>query len=122
MDQRPTVPSLDRHPPSPTSAEQIILKGPSDLPDPQFHAYRRDLADRAIAAKVISSHYADPVRLELVAPTQLKSQAEGDSETLAELAAGQGFRMLENKLGWAWGYADADGRVGYVPSEALGLD
>ena len=71
MDRQPTARSSDRRPPSPTSAEQIVLKGPSDLPDPQFHAYRRDLADRSIAAQVISSHYADPVELQLVAPTKL---------------------------------------------------
>ena len=27
--------------------------------------------------------------------------------------------MLDNTLGWAWGYAGADRRVGYVRAEAL---
>ena len=27
--------------------------------------------------------------------------------------------MLDDSLGWAWGYAGEDRRVGYVPSEAL---
>ena len=27
--------------------------------------------------------------------------------------------MLDESLGWAWGYAGSDQRVGYVPSEAL---
>jgi hypothetical protein len=28
--------------------------------------------------------------------------------------------MLDDSLGWAWGYAGKDRRVGYVRSEALG--
>jgi len=27
--------------------------------------------------------------------------------------------MLDESLGWAWGYAGTDGRVGYVPGSAL---
>jgi hypothetical protein len=27
--------------------------------------------------------------------------------------------MLDDSLGWAWGYAGADRRVGYLPSDAL---
>jgi len=38
---------------------------------------------------------------------------------LRELAAGEPFAMLDDSLGWAWGYAGADRRVGYVPSGAL---
>ncbi len=29
--------------------------------------------------------------------------------------------MLDDTLGWAWGYAGEDRRVGYVESEALEL-
>ena len=29
--------------------------------------------------------------------------------------------MLDNSLGWAWGYAGIERLVGYVRSEALGL-
>jgi hypothetical protein len=28
--------------------------------------------------------------------------------------------MLDDSLGWAWGYAGEEGRVGYVRSDALG--
>ena len=27
--------------------------------------------------------------------------------------------MLDDSLGWAWGYAGDDKRVGYVPSDAI---
>jgi hypothetical protein len=53
--------------------------------------------------------------------TTFRVAASTDSETIAELAAGESFRLVDCKLGWAWGYAGPDGRVGYVPAEALGL-
>jgi hypothetical protein len=33
---------------------------------------------------------------------------------------GDPFAMLDVSLGWAWGYAGEDRRVGYVRSEAVG--
>lgn len=51
-----------------------------------------------------------------------RAAASADSEAIAELAAGESFRLVDCKLGWAWGYAGAEGRVGYVASEALGLN
>ena len=39
---------------------------------------------------------------------------------LRELAPGEPFAMLDDTLGWAWGYAGEDRRVGYVRSEAVG--
>jgi len=30
--------------------------------------------------------------------------------------------MLDDSLGWAWGYAGEDQRVGYVPTETLADD
>ena len=48
----------------------------------------------------------------------LAGPSEG-SETLARLVAGDPFAMLDNSLGWAWGYAGAKRRVGYVRAEAL---
>jgi hypothetical protein len=41
---------------------------------------------------------------------------------MAELKAGDSFLMLDDALGWAWGYAGEDRRVGYVPSELLAKD
>jgi hypothetical protein len=32
---------------------------------------------------------------------------------------GDPFDLLDDSLGWAWGYAGEDRRVGYVRSEAL---
>ena len=39
---------------------------------------------------------------------------------IRELEAGERFLLLDDSLGWAWGYAGEDRRVGYVRSECLG--
>ena len=54
-------------------------------------------------------------------PTPLRATASEQAETLGELSAGEPFALLDDSLGWAWGYAGHDRRVGYVRSEALGL-
>lgn len=51
----------------------------------------------------------------------LHNAPSDSSEAVRDLAEGDSFDMLDNSLGWAWGYAGADRRVGYVRSEALGL-
>ncbi len=49
----------------------------------------------------------------------LLCQPSPDAEPIATLKKGDEIRMLDNSLGWAWGYGP-DGRVGYVPSGAIG--
>jgi hypothetical protein len=68
---------------------------------------------------VIASHYAEPVQRKLARPTPLLGAPECQAEQLCELGAGEPFLMLDDSIGWAWGYAGKDKRVGYVPSEAL---
>ncbi len=43
-----------------------------------------------------------------------------EAESLSELDPGDPFSMLDNSLGWAWGYAGKQRRVGYVRSESVG--
>ena len=97
-----------------------MLAGPSDLPDPDFHAYRKDLADIALAGRVIASHYAEPLDRMIAGPTVLRCSPSDDAEAIRELAPGEAFTMLDDSLGWAWGYAGEERRVGYVRSEAVG--
>lgn len=68
---------------------------------------------------MIASHYAQPVARTIAAPVVLRSEASAESDSVRELAAGEPFDMLDNSLGWAWGYAGNDRLVGYIPSEAL---
>lgn len=50
----------------------------------------------------------------------MRVAASDDAEEVAELEPEDPFSLLDDTLGWAWGYAGRDRRVGYVRSEALG--
>ena len=115
-----TGPSSDSSPPSRTAVEFALL-GRSNAPDPKFNAYRPDLADVALAGRVIASHYAKPIEKTVIANAPLRVAASDDSEELAELEPEDPFSMLDDTLGWAWGYAGRDRRVGYVRLEALSV-
>lgn len=47
-------------------------------------------------------------------PATLLAAPSDDAERLIELQPGDSFSMLDNSLGWAWGYAGTERRVGYV--------
>ena len=98
----------------------FALTGASNPPDPLTHAYRKDLADTALAGRVIASHYAEPLVRHLVAAAALLHEPRDDAEQLAALKAGDEIRMLDLSRGWAWAYGP-DGRVGYVEAEAVGI-
>jgi hypothetical protein len=117
---RATGRSSGRRPPTPTSAEEFALAGPSDPPDPRFHAFRKDLADVALAGRVIASHYAEPVERSIAVVASLRDAPSSTAEPLLELGPGEPFLMLDDSRGWAWGYGGAKRRVGYVDSRALG--
>jgi hypothetical protein len=73
----------------------------------------------ALAGRVIASHYSEPLERVIAAPTPLRSAPSVEAEVIREIAPGDRFAVVDESLGWAWGYAGADGRVGYVPSDAL---
>ena len=98
--------------------EGFALSGTSERPDPTTHAYRKDLADAALAGRVIASHYAEPLVRHLVTSTAFLAEPAEDDGVLAELASGAEMRVLDISRGWAWGYGP-DGRVGYVRAEAV---
>ena len=76
----------------------------------------------ALAECVIASHYASPVERRVAAAAILRGAPSAEAEALKSLEPGDAFLMLDESLGWAWGYAGADRRVGYVPSAALAQD
>ena len=90
----------------------------SSRPDPATHAYRKDLADTALAGHVIASHYAEPLLRHLTESATAYAEPSPDSAALAVLEAGDEIRILDSSRGWAWGYL-ADGRVAYVASDAV---
>ena len=56
----------------------------------------------------------------VLANAPLRIAASDDAEELAELEPEDPFSILDDTLGWAWGYAGRDRIVGYVRAEALG--
>ncbi len=106
-------------PPSPI-ADGFALSGPSNRPDPAFHAYRRDLADTALAGTVIASHYAEPLPRQITSDVLLRASPSDAGEAVGRLAKGDEFDLLDSTRGWAWGYAGPQRRVGYVRAEAVG--
>jgi hypothetical protein len=68
---------------------------------------------------VIASHYAEPVERRLSRGAKLCSGPSQGADALRELEPGERFLMLDDALGWAWGYAGDERRVGYVESAAL---
>jgi len=73
----------------------------------------------ALVGRVIASHYAEPVGRTVVGSAQFRAAPNEDSEIIGELSEGEPFELLDESLGWAWGYAGKERRVGYVLSEAL---
>ncbi len=49
----------------------------------------------------------------------LRRAPYNDAEAIRELARGEPFDLLDENLGWAWGYAGKERRVGYVRVEAI---
>ena len=106
---------------TPSAEGGYPLAGVSHPLDPDYYAYRQDLADVALAGQVIASHYAEPLLRHLVAAAPLRRAASDLSEEIATLRAGDEMWFLDGTRGWAWGYAGTERRVGYVKAEALGL-
>ena len=85
-----------------------------------MHAYRRDIADIALAGQLFAPHYARPlIRRCGPNPVPVLKSPSSDAETITDLAPGDEFAILEISGGWAWGYRRSNHNVGYVPVEAL---
>ncbi|HWT12233.1 MAG TPA: NlpC/P60 family protein [Allosphingosinicella sp.] len=105
---------------SSSTADRFSLTGPSRPLDPRIEAYRHDLADIALAGRIIAPHFARPLLRGCGAhPTFVRSGPDALAEPVSQLLPGEDFAVLEYACGWAWGYCAADHIVGYV--EAIEL-
>ena len=68
---------------------------------------------------MIASHYAEPVPRTTAVAALLHSVPADNSDAICELEPGEPFALLDDTLGWSWGYAGKKRRVGYVRSSAL---
>jgi cell wall-associated NlpC family hydrolase len=88
--------------------------------DERVHAYRRDIADIALAGQIFAPHYARPlIRGCGIRETFVRPRPSAQEPPSSQLLPGEEFAMLEVSAGWAWGYCRADHYVGYV--EAIDL-
>ena len=69
---------------------------------------------------MIASHYAEAAERLVGAQTTLRESPSSDGASICALAVGAPFLVLEDSLGWSWGYGGSERRVGYVESRALG--
>ena len=100
--------------------ERFHLTGPSLTLDARIHAYRKDIADIALAGQIFAPHYARPL-LRACGPeaAPVRARPAVAADTVAELAPDEAFAVLEYAGGWAWGYVQAGHLVGYVEARAL---
>lgn len=88
--------------------------------DPRVTLARSDLAARSLEAVVTADRYADTRRYACAAPAAAVRRApDPNAEQLDQLLFGEGFDVLEEKDGFAWGQARRDGYVGFVEIGAL---
>jgi hypothetical protein len=101
--------------------KSFALIGPMQIDDPQHTPVRGDLADIRLAGRYFVPHYAVPQNRTIVATgAPLLSASRGDAETLAALAGGSAFAVIDVAGDWAWGQAGGEsGLVGYVALMAL---
>ena len=85
-----------------------------------MNACREDLADLALAGRVIANAYVRPRSSYCVTPREaMRAKPDTSSAAVSELLHGEEFAVLETSAGWAWGYSRHDGYVGYVPVGSL---
>lgn len=60
-----------------------------------------------------------PLPMTVANAASLRAEGSEESAAIARLQPGDSFELLDNSLGWAWGYAGPKRLVGYVPSETL---
>lgn len=81
---------------------------------------RPDLAAAHLEGQVEADRFVEPVDKQVGhANVWLRSGPRTDAPVDTELLFGEVFAVLEEKDGWAWGFARNDGYTGYVPSDAL---
>ena len=80
---------------------------------------RGDLADVRLAEQVFAPHYAAPMPRRVATAVDLRVARDPGSPTLATLAAGDLFEVLDLIGEAAWGVAPALTLVGYIPAASL---
>lgn len=94
----------------------------NDALDPRLNAFRADLADVRLRAKVATERYVAGAIFHVVAPIApvlAEPDAGGALET--EVLCGETVQVFDVADGFAWCQAVNDAYVGYVPEDALAV-
>jgi hypothetical protein len=75
----------------------------------------------ALAGRVIASHYAEQVERVVATAAGLRGAPSDDAPEIDRLMPDDAFAMVDESIGWAWGYAGKERRVGYVRTEVLAV-
>lgn len=101
-------------------AAAFHLDGPTRRLDPRTNAYRRDIADVALAGTLFAPHYAAPMAsMAGAAAAMMRTSASHQAEAVSQLLPGEAFAILDLAGGWAWGFSVHDHYVGYVDARLL---
>jgi cell wall-associated NlpC family hydrolase len=89
-------------------------------PDPRVNADRADLADARLDGRVAAASFVEgwPGQVRVAVAHVLGAPDAGEALT-TQLLFGETVRVFEEREGWAWVQADADGYVGYIPAAAI---
>jgi cell wall-associated NlpC family hydrolase len=97
------------------------LDGRSVNLDRRVNAVRGDLADFSLAGVLFAPHYAKAEPMHCLGQAAFVREAgAADARAASQLLPGETFHLLDVTGGWAWGFCDHDGYVGYVERAALG--
>lgn len=105
--------------PATDAVRQARLTGPSLRLDPRIHAYRSDIADIALAGRLVSPRYVAGVVMASAGLAPMRAAAAPDAVQTSELLPGEGFTIFDRSGDWAWGQAANDAYVGWVEADAL---
>lgn len=88
--------------------------------DRRLHAFRPDLAAESLRGRVEAGQFVEGRQARIAAPiVDLRPAPRADSGIDTQLLHGATVRVFDEREGWAWLQADADGYVGYAPASAL---
>ncbi len=91
--------------------------------DRRIHAFRPDLAARALTGQVEAARFADPQPMRIAAASApVRREPRPDAPLDTEALAGELVQVYEREEGWAWAQLARDGYVGYIPDDALRPD
>lgn len=105
---------------APLVTRQARLAGVSLRLDPRVNAVRADLADIALAGRVMAPRYVASVATRGVLPTAtIHAAPDPESVCLTELLLGEAFAVFDRVGIWAWGQCGTDKYVGWIRADAL---